>query len=260
MIITTKNFQYRCNGLSTSEESITLVSPVEKTRYVYSLNKKVNTGYLKSTKTKELGVWSFLYIWWFCMHNEWQYIAINFLLPLYILNNLFLFMDYWITCKQGQTNLLYYWLLPSISVHINLQYAWGNNATFNEAMLHTFGILTELKAEIKKSCVISSETLLSRGLFLALLLQETVKRSTVGYKKPFCCDVIPITSPCNGFHSISMSIFNHNPWDFLACWSSQALLHSRINLKQASGSDILSHVIKNLPQKITKCIIINRTS
>ena len=92
MIITTKNFQYRCNGLSTSEESITLVSPVEKTRYVYSLNKKVNTGYLKSTKTKELGVWSFLYIWWFCMHNEWQYIAINFLLPLYILNNLFLFM------------------------------------------------------------------------------------------------------------------------------------------------------------------------
>lgn len=186
MIITTKNFQYRCNGLSTSEESITLVSPVEKTRYVYSLNKKVNTGYLKSTKTKELGVWSFLYIWWFCMHNEWQYIAINFLLPLYILNNLFLFMDYWITCKQGQTNLLYYWLLPSISVHINLQYARGNNATFNEAMLHTFGILTELKAEIKKSCVISSETLLSRGLLLALLLQETVKRSTVGYKKnPF---------------------------------------------------------------------------
>ena len=104
--ITTKNFQYRCNGLSTSEESITLVSPVEKTRYVYSLNKKVNTGYLKSTKTKELGVWSFLYIWWFCMHNEWQYIAINFLLPLYILNNLFLFMDYWITCKQGQTNYI----------------------------------------------------------------------------------------------------------------------------------------------------------
>ena len=91
MIITTKNFQYRCNGLSTSEESITLVSPVEKTRYVYSLNKKVNTGYLKSTKTKELGVWSFLYIWWFCMHNEWQYIAINFLLALYILNNLFFF-------------------------------------------------------------------------------------------------------------------------------------------------------------------------
>lgn len=50
-------------------------------------------------------------------------------------------------------------------------------------MLHTFGILTELKAEIKKSGVISSETLLSRGLFSALLLQETVKRSTVGYKK-----------------------------------------------------------------------------
>lgn len=73
---------------------------------VYSLNKKVNTGYLKSTKTKELGVWSFLYIWWFCMHNEWQYIAINFLLALYILNNLFLFMDYWITCKQGQTNYI----------------------------------------------------------------------------------------------------------------------------------------------------------
>lgn len=78
-------------------------------------------------------------------------------------------------------------------------------------MLHTFGILTELKAEIKKSGVISSETLLSRGLFSALLLQETVKRSTVGYKKPFCCDVIPITSPCNSFLSISMSIFNHNP-------------------------------------------------
>lgn len=49
--------------------------------------------------------------------------------------------------------------------------------------------------------------------------------------------------------------FNHNPWYFFACWSSQALLHSRINLKQASGSDILSHVIKNLPQKIIKCII-----
>ena len=73
-------------------------------------------------------------------------------------------------------------------------------------MLHTFGILTELKAEIKKSCVISSETLLSRGLFSALLLQETVKRSTVGYKKPFCCDVIPITSPCRSFHSIRISI------------------------------------------------------
>ena len=107
---------------------------------------------------------------------------------------------------KARSNKLYYWLLPSISVHINLQYARGNNATFNEAMLHTFGILTELKAEIKKSCVISSETLLSRGLFSALLLQETVKRSTVGYKKPFCCDVIPITSSCNSFLSIRISI------------------------------------------------------
>lgn len=169
-------------------------------------------------------------------------------------------MDYWITCKQGHTNYITDYILPSISVHINLQYAWGNNATFNEAMLHTFGILTELKAEIKKSCVISSETLLSRGLFSALLSQETVKRSTVGYKKPLCCDVIPITSPCSSFLSISMSIFNYNPWDVFACWSSQALLHSRINLKEASGSDILSHVIKNLPQKIIKCIIINSTS
>ena len=42
MIITTKNFQYRCNGLSTSEESITLVSPVEK--------KKINMRIVSTKK------------------------------------------------------------------------------------------------------------------------------------------------------------------------------------------------------------------
>ena len=40
MIITTKNFQYRCNGISASEESITLVSPVEKKRYVCKSQQK----------------------------------------------------------------------------------------------------------------------------------------------------------------------------------------------------------------------------
>ena len=58
IIILTKNFQYRCNGLSTCEESITLVSPIEKKRYAYH-NKRANSDYLKSTKTKKLWVWSF---------------------------------------------------------------------------------------------------------------------------------------------------------------------------------------------------------
>lgn len=40
IIFTTKNFQYRCNGLSTSEESITLVSPVEKKKYAYIVSTK----------------------------------------------------------------------------------------------------------------------------------------------------------------------------------------------------------------------------
>lgn len=52
MIITTKNFQYRCNGLSTSEESITLVSPVEKKKYAYSIKKKSKHWLSKKHKNK----------------------------------------------------------------------------------------------------------------------------------------------------------------------------------------------------------------
>lgn len=37
----------------------------------------------KHKNKKALGL-VFLYIWWFSMHNEWQYIAINFLTALYI--------------------------------------------------------------------------------------------------------------------------------------------------------------------------------
>lgn len=85
-------------------------------------------------------------------------------------------MDYWITCKQGHTNYITDYILPSISVHINLQYAWGNNATFNEAMLHTFGILTELKAEIKKIMCYFQWNITFKGAVFSIIIARNCKK------------------------------------------------------------------------------------